>query len=277
MRAIFTYIFICVLFLSCEEPFQLDLKQSPTKVVIEGLVTDRPEMQSIKVTRSTDFYGTGQTPRVTNAGVSVTDDLGSVVNFVHNPRNHPDSSGIYVPEVSFAGSIGRTYTLKVSFEGEVYEAEDELVSIIPIDSLTIEIDKEEQANPEEKGEFYEVLMFAREPQDVDNFYLFKFYKNDTLSYFFDTDIYYSDDELLAEKIDGVPAPVYYSLNDLARVEVFSLSRKGFLYYDDLWSLLNNDAGGMFGPIPSSPRTNLSNGALGFFQVSAVSSEEINVE
>jgi hypothetical protein len=75
----------------------------------------------------------------------------------------------------------------------------------------------------------------------------------------------------------VPSPVYYAQNDKARLEVYSLTRRGYIFYNDLSIVLNNDGGGMFGPIPSSPRTNLTNGALGFFQVSAVQEKETFIE
>jgi hypothetical protein len=61
------------------------------------------------------------------------------------------------------------------------------------------------------------------------------------------------------------------------VEVYSLSRVGYVYYNDLFSILNGDGGGMFGPIPAPPRTNLSNGAIGFFQVSAINISSTKIE
>jgi hypothetical protein len=268
---------IAVAFVSCEEPYQLDIEQAPPTIVIEGLVTDKSSKQSVRITRSAEFYKSGATPRVTNAIVRVADDAGNTFNFIHNPRGHADSAGYYVPEVSFAGVIGRTYSLRVEVDGNVFEASDKLASVIPMDSLTVEIDREEREDPEEEGRYYEVLLFAKEPQDEENFYLFHFFRNDTLSFANDTDIYYSDDELLAENIEGIPAPIYYKEGDLARVDVYSISRQGYVYYYDLWALLNNDSGGMFGPVPSSPRTNLTNGALGFFQVSAVNTKAVKVE
>jgi hypothetical protein len=268
---------LAVVLFSCEEPVKIDVGQTPSKIVIEGLLTNKSGMQSIKITRTADFYASGTTPRVTDAVVTVTDDLGEVVNFTHNPNNHPDSAGIYIPPVEFAGAIGRTYHMKVQIGDELYEAQDELFEVIPIDSLGFQVNKLEQEDPSDPGKFYELLMFAHEPQDEKNFYLFKFYRNDSLVFDNDTDIYYSDDELLAENIDGVPSPVFFGKDDKGRVEIYSISRVGFVYFNDLWSLLNNDSGGMFGPIPASPRTNLTNGALGFFQVSAMHTAEVKVE
>lgn len=277
MQRYITISLFAIALTSCEETTKLDLRQTPSKVVIEGLVTNQPGHQSVKVSRSTDFYGSGRTPRVMDAGVTVTDDAGLEFTFVHNPRNHPDSAGIYIPEIAFTGEPGRVYTLHVNVDGESYEASDKLLNVAPIDSLKFQINEDEQDDPKVEDKFYELLIYAREPQDEENFYLFKYYRNDTLAFYSPSDVYYSDDELLAEKIDGVPSPVYYAANDKARVEFYSLTRNGYIFYNDLFTILNNDGGGMFGPIPSSPRSNLSNGALGFFQVSAVEDKETYIE
>jgi hypothetical protein len=281
MKNIFILICIAVIFVSCEETVKLDLDQTQPTIVIEGLVTNRAGLQGVKVTKTADFYNTGSTPRITNALVSVKDDLGVEHIFVHNPRNVADSTGIYIPQDGFVGEIGRIYTLTVEAEGKTYQASDELFSVIEIDSMKYRLSDTtpdgEAFDPKEENKIYETLLFAKEPQDETNFYLFKFYRNDSLKYYDETDIYYSDDKLLAENIDGLASPVYYGLGDKAGVEGYSLTRAGYLFYNDLFSILNNDAGGMFGPIPASPRTNLSNGALGFFQVSAVNSISIVVE
>ncbi|HEY0653179.1 MAG TPA: DUF4249 domain-containing protein [Chryseosolibacter sp.] len=277
MRSLLIFLFAVVVLTSCEESIVLDVNQVQPKIVIEGLVTDKPGYQMVKVSRSVGFYTDGVTPRITNAVVTVTDDLGEQIVFTHNPRNHPDSSGIYLPATRFVGKVGRTYTLHVNADGQNFEASDDLLPVISMDSLKYDINEFQQEDPNEEGKIYELLMFAREPQNIKNFYLFKFYRNDSLTYFNDTDVYYSDDELLAENINGATSPVYYGINDEAVVEVYSLSRVGYVYYNDLFSILNSDGGGMFGPIPASPRTNLSNGAIGFFQVSAIDISSVKIE
>jgi hypothetical protein len=277
MRSIFLYIILGVTFFSCEEPFRLDQKQVPDRIVIDGLLTDHPGYQSVKLTKGADFYSSGKTPRITNAVVTVSDDEGNRYPFVHNPHNVPDSAGIYLPQTPFTGTIGVTYTLHVTVDGQLYEGSDKLASVLTIDSLTTRINQDEFKKPEVPGRFIEILLFAKEPQNAKNFYLFKFFRNDSLLYANDNDIYYSDDELLAENIDGVSGPLYYKKDELAKIEIYSLSRIGYVYYNDLSSLINGDSGGMFGPVPASPRTNLTNGALGLFQVSSVHDKEIKVE
>jgi hypothetical protein len=268
--------FSALIFWSCEKTVLIDLDQMSSKVVIEGLVSDQPGYQFVKVSRTVDFYETGSTPRVTDAVVSVADDLGNEFIFIHNPNNHADSTGYYLPLIPFIGEAGRTYHLSVSIGSEQYEAEDKLYNVTAIDSLQYQVNDDEQDDPKEEGKFYEVLLFATEPQETSDYYLFKFFRNDTLKIYNPTDIYFADDKVLGEEINGVPSPVYYAPEDSARVEMYSLSREGYVFYSDLFNLLNND-GGMFSPPPANSRTNLSNGALGFFQVSSIAISGIRIE
>src|SRR6187549_1717422 len=258
MKNIIILIALGIIFAACEKPVDLDLKQSEPKIIIEGQVTNNLDYQYVRVTRSAGFYDDGPTPRVTNANVSVKDDLGNEFFFSHNPENQNDSAGYYLPNVPFTGEIGRTYILTVEVDGEIYTAKDKLFSVSGIDSLSYRINEDEEEDPKDGNKFYEVLLFATEPQDEENYYLFKFFRNDSLKVDFDTDIYFADDKILGEAIDGLGSPVYYGPNDKARIEMYSISRSGYLYYSDLQSLLNND-GGLFSQPPSNSRTNLSNG------------------
>lgn len=269
-------IFIALGLVACEKSVLLDLDQMDPKIVIEGLVTNQPKYQFVKISRSTGFYESGAAPRVTDAIVFVEDNMGNQFSYVHNPNNHPDSVGYYIPSTPFTGVIGRTYTLNVDADGESYTASDEMFEVTAIDSLTYQINFDEQDDPKEDDKFYEVLMYAREPQETNDYYLFKFYRNDTLKLYNPTDIYFADDKTLGEEINGVQSPVFYAPEDSARIEMYSISREGFVFYSDLFNLINND-GGMFSPPPANSRTNLSNGALGFFQVSAVNVSGIKIK
>jgi hypothetical protein len=276
MKNILVLVLLSVVFFSCDEPYQLDAEQGKSYVVIEGQVTNVDGFQYVKVTRTADFYASGKTPRITDAAVVVTDDTGNVFPFTHNPGNKADSAGYYLPETAFVGQIGRTYTLNVTVDGVLYEAKDQLFRVTPIDSLSYRVNEEEKEDPEDYGKFYEVLIYAKEPQDTKDYYLFKFYRNDSLIYDSDTDIYFADDETLGENIDGVPSPMYFAPGDKARCEIYSISREAFVFYSDLQGLLNND-GGLFSQPPANSRTNISNGALGFFQASAIHFNGIEIK
>ena len=276
MKNIIKTFALLLLFNACDEPITIDSDSVEPVVIIEGLVTDQMTSHYVRVSRSVDFYDDVAVEPILDAQVSIRDDQGNLYSFDHNPGNNAEQRGYYYSDIEFAGQVGTTYSLTVTIGEEVYRASDRLQPIMAIDSLTVSLDEDEFDDPEDPGYYYEVLFFAREPQDRKDFYLFKFYRNDSILRDDEDDIYFSDDDLLAEEINGIPTAGYYSLGDQARVEMYSMSRQGFIYYNDLVNLLQGD-GGMFGAPPVNPRTNLDNDALGFFQVSAVVSEEIAIE
>lgn len=263
-----------MLFLSCEETVELDLDQTEPLYVIEGLITDRPQTQFVRVTRTVDFYADGGSTPIVNALVSVSDGI-RTIEFDHNPSQLNGSEGYYFSREPFAGEVGKTYSLRVEVNEEVFTAEDELFRVTDIDSLSVRINEDEFNDPDEPDYFYEILFYTTEPQETKDFYLFKFYRNDTLLLDDENDIYFSNDDLLAEQISGIPTAGYYKRFDTGVVEMYSISNNAFIYYNDLTNLLNND-GGFFGPPPVNPRTNIKGGAVGFFQTSAVVSDTIQI-
>lgn len=259
----YLFIFLFTAMFACEETILLDIDQAPEKVVIEGLLTDRSKDQYIRVSRTEDFYSTSTPEKVTNAIVRVRSSDGNEYNYIQF------SPGYYVPQTEFSGEVGKTYQLTVTIGNTTYTSEDELLRITPVDSLGYR-PYEGFETDEPEAELFELLLYFREPRDTKDYYMFKFYTNDTLTYNSPNDIYVTSDDALGESINGFPSPVQFAANDTARMELYSLSRNGYIYYSDLTNLLFSD-GGMFGPVPANPRSNISNGALGFFQVSAVTS------
>lgn len=257
-----------------EQTITPDLRQTTPKVVINGLITDdATQPQTIELSRSTGFYTTGETEKISNATVTVQDDLGNLFEFEEDDNN----AGLYI--ANFIGEIGRTYSMDVTVDGQLYEATETLLRVTTFDSLTWVIDEEERQELEDEedtsGEYYDVLMFVKEPPETEDYYRFKFYtdgEEDTNDF---SEVYYSDDVLLSEAIDGLESVRYYAFEDSVTIEAYSISRQAFLFYSDLQILLDND-GGLFGPIPADLRNNISNGALGYFQVSAKSSASIIV-
>lgn len=276
LKILFPLFFFGVLLTACEKTIDLDLKQVEERTVIDGLVTDRKGRSYVRVSKSVGFYDGGEAPKITNATVTVEDSDGNIFDFTHYQGEDSDSVGLYLPEKDFVGVVGKSYKLSVLVDGQSYEAEDKLIRLPQITKLEYRINEDEFKDPEDPGRYYELLLYVIEPQDTRDYYLFKSVRNGKIEYMSETDIYFSDDELVSEQIDGIPLPLFYEQNDLAGVEVYSLSRQAFVFYRDLSKLLNND-GGLFGPTPANPRSNLSNGAVGFFQVSSIESAELVIE
>ena len=234
-----------------------------------ALITDQADGQYIRISRSMGFYDNGQNPAVSGATVSVEDDEGNTYSFVEQ------SPGYYVPKAPFTGKVGVTYAMTARVGDELYTASEVMNYVPPFDSLTIRLDAEEQADPGDEGRFYEVLVYIKEPQATVDYYLAKFYRNDTILNWDGTWAFAYDDLLLSEDIDNLPAPFYYAKDDMARVEMYAITRECYKYYLDLTNNVNND-GGMFSGQPANLRTNIEGGAIGYFQVSGLAQAEIQV-
>ncbi len=266
---------ILVLSFSCEEVVTIDTGDLAERVIIEGQVINAPDLTYVKITRSRDFYAEGPADRITDASVEVIVNGSETVTFIHNPTGEPFLEGYYLPIGGLIGEVGASYELRVNVDEVSYQATEQMMPVTTIDSLTSKFNEDEFEDPEIPGRYYEVLLNAEEPQETEDRYLFKFYRNDTLIRDFPTDVYVAQDELLGDRIAELEIPGYYSVDDLVRVEMYSLTQEAFVFYSDLANLLNGD-GGMFSPPPANPRSNLNNGALGYFQVSAVDMDEVIV-
>lgn len=264
---------VLVFSFACEKIVEIELNQSMPQLVIEGLLTNRDTVHFVKVSKSVQFYDTGLSP-VTDAIINVT-GKGQAYSYSHNPMGIDSMQGYYFSDVAYAGKIGESYTLNVEVDGINYNATDTLRFVTPIDSLMFAIDLSVSEEDEEDGKIYQVILYAKEPSNSEDFYQFKFYRNRKLITY-STDVYVFSDVALGPTLDGVPSPVLFREGELASVQIYSLTKEQYLFYEDLESLLNND-GGMFSPPPANPRNTFSNPALGLWQVSAISEDSIRIE
>jgi hypothetical protein len=268
--------FVWLIASSCnEETIHLDLSQAPPHFVIEGVVTDAVGKQYVRITKSTSFYDTA-TIFITNAAVTITDDLGQQMIFNHNPSGNLASNGYYFPSDSnYVGTIGRTYSLNVFVDNTSFTASDPLIRVTKIDSLKDRINQSEEVKPASPGLFYELLLFLKEPQDTKDYYLVKYYRNGVADQKL-SDVYVYDDQGIGENLDGLPSSVMFAQGDQAKVELYSLTESGFKFYQDLKAILSGD-GGLRTPQPGNPRTNITGGALGLFRVSAMNQNQTVVK
>ena len=260
MKYLSILIFSLLLFFSCEKTVILDEDQFESVMVIEGLITNELKQHSIQISRTGSFYATGENPPVSGAIVQVTDQEG----LTHIYEEIAD--GQYVAQEAFAGRIGQSYTLNIEVEGQTYTASETMNAPLDIQEITYRINEDEQEDPDEEGLFYELLLYATEPQETKEYYMFNFFRNGEPENFNGEEIYLWDDEYLGESLNGVPSPMYFAEGDVARVEVHSISLHAYKYFADLYNNINND-GGMFSGQPANPRSNLSGGAVGYFQSS----------
>jgi len=270
----FVYILLAVFVFSigCEKVVEIDIGQSVPQVVIEGLLTDEDTIHFVKVSKSIQFYETGFSA-VTDAIITVKGD-GATYNYTHNPMAIDSMNGYYFSDVEYAGKIGVDYMLSVNVAGVNYSAIDTLRFVTPIDSLLFRLASNPSEEDEADGKIYQALLYASEPQETEDYYQFQFYRNKELITY-SSNIYVFSDIAFGPHLNGLPSPVLFREGELASVRILSISREQYVFYNDLENLLNTD-GGMFSPPPANPRNTFTNGALGLWQVSAVSEGSIRI-
>ncbi|GAB4403858.1 MAG: hypothetical protein OHK0053_29000 [Microscillaceae bacterium] len=287
-----------LLFLSaCEDVINIDLDETPPQLVVDAWITDQPGPQTIKLRLSQPYFENEPAPAVTGATVEIEDDLGNVYDFTD-----PDQNGDYVwtpPTPGEAlGVLNRSYTLRVSYQGETFQATSQINRVPVIDSLVYEFREEELGNPAA----YYAQVYARDFVGSGDTYWIRTFKNgEFLSRGGDINIAYDAGFSAGGNVDGLYfiTPIReginpfrldendevlppYELNDTIYVEIYSITNEAFFFLQQVQTQLTN--GGLFAVPTTNVPTNLVNlnpnspiKALGYFGASAVSAAGVRIE
>lgn len=136
-KKIIIYSFLAVLLTTCIDPYPFTLKDYESILVVEGLITDAPVADTIKLTRT--FQNREEGPSaVRGAYVKVSGDDGTNTVF---SEIWP---GIYISDPDlFRGVPGTTYTLSITADGKDYRSDACLLLPVPeIDSVSFVKDSE---------------------------------------------------------------------------------------------------------------------------------------
>jgi hypothetical protein len=114
---------------SCTEVIDIDLNSSDPQIVIEGSVSTSGE-SVIKITESVNFDESNDFPKVRNAIVEISDNLGNSEILLES------SEGIY-STYSFGGVEGRTYSLNVQIDDKTLESVSNIPNHVSFDSLIV--------------------------------------------------------------------------------------------------------------------------------------------
>jgi len=266
------YVFFWLAALSgCQEVIELELPNTEPQLVIEGEVTywaEQPEKNQalVKVATSGSYYDADGTDPVTQAIVQIEDLTNAQVYDLHPVQGEP---GRYLNKEIPLDS-GNTYRLSLTYNENIYSSEGTILPVAELDSFSY---KYRPSTPLLEPGYY-FFFSGRTPKERGiNYYRFKIYENDSL-YNAPEDYLVQSDEFLRAKIDTLQLSNYsFDLSDTVYIEMYSLNKDVFEYYNQLTELLFND-GGLFSSPPRNPDTNIINETnpddppLGFFQVSS---------
>ena len=170
------YILFAFVIAGCTEKVNVKLDTTYTRVVVDGSIQSDTGVYSIALSTSADYFSNSPVPRIVNAGVTIGDG----VNTYTLHESQPGISGIYRTDSAFAGKIGKSYTLHVNLDKQIagvssVEATTLLPSVTHLDSIATEF----HADWGPKG-IWMIKLYAQEPGNETNYYLFNWYRNGKL-------------------------------------------------------------------------------------------------
>lgn len=256
---------------ACREVIDFELPVDQPQLIIEGNLTywaDEPDRNQVRVmvSSSGNYYNEDAFNPITEASLQVDDLTNGNTYDIPPIENEP---GLYLNNM-IPLTLGNSYRLRVMYEGNEYESTSAILPVAELDSFSYRY-REETAFLEEGYYFF---FSGRTPKERGiNYYRFKIYEDDSL-YDDRGDYLIQSDEFLRAKIDTLQLANYaFEVGDSVRIEMYSLEKNMFRYYNELVELLFND-GGLFSSPPRNPTTNIinttnpDNPPLGFFQVSS---------
>ncbi|MBI5009585.1 MAG: DUF4249 domain-containing protein, partial [Bacteroidia bacterium] len=287
----------------CVTKFMPEIDESRELLVVEGMITDQPETNTIRLTKSLPLDKKSSIKPIPGCIVTITDDLNNLWTL------KDIGNGYYVTDsLEFRGSVGRTYTLQIHSNGKLpnnyfYESLPmELKPVPPIDDLfwekeVIEAENEEKMAKEGctvylntrdySGECqyfrwdYTETWEVRIPYEVTNNLCWATNKS--------TAILIKNTGILSENIVS-RFPVNFISNETDRLEdkysilvnQYSINEEEYDYWDKM-QRMSEQIGSLYDMIPASIQGNIycvddpSQKVLGYFSVSAKASRRIFIE
>ena len=267
IRKTLRIILLAMMTAACTEKINVKLDTTYTRVVVDGNIQSDTGAYSIALTSSADYFSNQPVPRIFGAHVTINDGEKTFTLY----ESRAEGSGIYLTDSNFAGKIGKTYSLHVDLHDAIagktsVDATCALLSVTRLDSIAAVFDSTSGT----EGRWF-IKLWAQEPGDETNYYLFNLYRNGELMTDTITKKVISDDKFYnGSYMNGV---TIMRINNAHKWETFSpgdtitLQMSGITkeYYNFVAEV---DRSGFNLPFFTGPPANvvgnISNGGIGFF-------------
>ena len=245
---------------SCQKVIHVDLNTANPQIVIEGYVTDQPNIDTVIISKTGSYFIPGNYPKINGATIVVTDNQGTTDTFVQV------DSGKYAA-THFTGIPGRTYTMHAFVAGKEYDAVSTMPMPVAIDSVTSNL----VGNAPDTN--YHVHCVFLDPAGITNYYMLQATVNHVIqdsadNFTLDADKYTNG---LPQNVRlRIPNPV---TNDSVTVFLLSIDYNTYDYFSVIKSITS--AGNPISTaVPQNPPTNILGGAQGYFSAYSVRSASI---
>jgi len=312
-RTILVIMLIAILVTVCVEPYTPEIRESQESLVVEGLLTNQPGIQTIYISRSSTFSEPALIPE-SYCQVQVIDENGNSYWF------YDQGEGDYQCLMTASQLVrGTAYKLSiVTINGKEYESDYVLLpSPCPsIDSVYFEIETVETSDPEEPMEGVQFYIDIDAGEDEARNYrwelveTWEYYAVHIIQYYYDGTLHEMDDPFkyyhcwytgrinkiltastkfaVSNRINKYP--LHFVSSETLRLQVkysllvkqFSVSDDAFEYWDQMRKQ-QQESGGLYETQPLQIRGNVHNVndpdelVLGFFHVSSSSEKRIFID
>jgi hypothetical protein len=288
----------------CITKFVPETDEDPNLLVVEGLITDQPDVYKIKLSRSMPLGRKLTLKPLKGCTVSIVDNMGNAYL-----AKESATIGTYLTtQGSFRGVVGRVYTLHIQTNNSTtthYSYRSipmKLKAVPPIDSLYYEkvvIQERNELSQAKDGS--QIYLNVLDPQGLCKFYRWDYTEtwkfrlpyavpNNTCWITNNSnDINIKSTSVLTEdRISRFPLKFISSETDRLSVRYsilvnqYSLSEDEFTYWEKLQSI-SEEVGSLYDITPSSIAGNIScvedpaEQVLGYFSVSAKTSKRIYID
>lgn len=295
------FLLILLLLTSCIAQFVPQVEEEKELLVVQGLITDQHETDTIKLSKSLPLGEASTAKPVVGCIVSISDNLGNDVSLTESVP------GTYITPSSFVGVTGRIYTLHINpgtGSGNLtYESNPtEMVPVPPIDSLYYEKIVIEQPEGFYKGvDACQIKLDTQDPDNICKYYRWSFAETWEFRLLFDVpnQLCWINDKSRSINIKSTVAfdralikgyPINYITNVTDRlrtkysilVNQYSLNADEYSYWEKIQNIAVQ-VGGLYDIIPTSVPSNMfcvenpSEKVLGYFSVSAKSSKRLFIK
>ncbi|MDI3527625.1 MAG: hypothetical protein PWR03_1808 [Tenuifilum sp.] len=272
MKKLNIYIgFILIAIISCTERMDIELDASDTKLVVYGGITTDTMSHLVYLSQTIPFNSTTAPQPVSNATVYIEEGENryDLTEDTNNPGHYYTASNVY-------GKSGATYKLRIENVNIGGLTEFEAIAQMPVLNEGYQTNYLDSINVtyNTNWEGWVINGFAREPENLRNYYMFRVKINDT-NYSDSLDNLILIDDKFFNGNNTVGAAFYFIADkdtlkpgDRVTLELCAISEDYFYYLSEAQTA-SQPQFPLFSPPPANPRTNLSGGALGYFSAYAI--------
>lgn len=262
---------LTIIISACTERIDIALDSSDSKLIVYGSITTDTMSHHVRLIKSVPFYSPTPPPPVSNATVYIMEG-----NSRYDLTEDANNPGYYYTSPDVFGKSGATYTLyieNVNIGGvSSFRAQAQMPILLEgyqtkyLDSINVSYNK--------NWDGWVVNGYAKEPQNMKNYYMFRVKINDALYSDSLNNLVLVDDKFFnGVSTDGVafyfiPEKDTLKVGSKVTLELCAITKDYYQYLNEALKA-SRPQFPLFSPPPANPITNLNYGALGYFSAYAV--------